>query len=149
MRCAMGAPRGSTAAGLRPRAGCEEDALTYSPDGLGLAPGLVVDTHFFERARGLRLLQLLADSGAPRGLGIDETSAVYLRWHGEAPLLRALGRSGAWLVDATPEMRGHDARRAHALPRAGCDLALGRGRRSRGGRCADGAGGGAVACERA
>lgn len=82
--------------------GLHEDDLTYWPaGGLALWPDLVIDTHFSERAREVRLLRLLHQGGARFGLGIDETSALHLRsrgtgeWHA-----KALGEHGAWLFDA-------------------------------------------------
>lgn len=92
--------------------GLDEDAFTYWPaGGLGLAPDLVVDTHFSERARELRLLRLLADTRSRVGVGVDETSALHLRWReggagvGEVLELRALGAAGGWLFDASPGCR--------------------------------------------
>lgn len=83
-----------------------EDALTWSPAGLALAPGLVVDTHFSERGRELRLLELLAATEHPRAIGVDETSALHLRWSGDGLVLRALGANGGWAMDASPGCEG-------------------------------------------
>jgi cyanophycinase-like exopeptidase len=87
--------------------GVDEDAFTYWPNGgLGLAPGMIVDTHFSERGRELRLLRLLVDTGAAIGIGIDETSALHLRWRDAGAVddgaveIRALGASGGWVFDA-------------------------------------------------
>lgn len=90
--------------------GLDENAFTYWPaGGLGLAPGLIVDTHFSERARELRLLRLLTDTGHRWGIGADETSALHLRWIDEATFeLRALGASGGWLFDAASACEGRD-----------------------------------------
>lgn len=83
-------------------AGVHEDALGFWPaGGLALWPDLLVDTHFSERARELRLLRLLHDGGARFGVGLDETSALKLvreadgGWRGHA-----IGAHGAWLFDA-------------------------------------------------
>jgi cyanophycinase-like exopeptidase len=88
----------------------DENAFTYWPaGGLALAPGLIVDTHFSERARELRLLRLLTDTGHRWGIGADETSALHLRWIDEATFeLRALGASGGWLFDAASACQGRD-----------------------------------------
>jgi cyanophycinase-like exopeptidase len=88
----------------------DENAFTYWPTGgLGLAPGLIVDTHFSERARELRLLRLLTDTGHRWGIGADETSALHLRWIDEHAFeLHALGASGGWLFDAASACRGRD-----------------------------------------
>lgn len=83
--------------------GLDEDAFTYWPaGGLGLAPGMIVDTHFSERARELRLLRLLAHTGTRLGIGIDETSALHLRWRSDGSVVEisALGASGGWAFDA-------------------------------------------------
>jgi cyanophycinase-like exopeptidase len=84
--------------------GLNEDAFTFWPaGGLGLAPNMIVDTHFSERARELRLLRLLGDTGTRYGIGVDETSALHLRWQNENDIeLRALGKSGGWAFDASP-----------------------------------------------
>ncbi|WP_460828283.1 type 1 glutamine amidotransferase family protein [Marilutibacter aestuarii] len=81
--------------------GLDEDAFTYWPGGgLGLAPGLVVDTHFSERGREARLVRLLADTGARWGIGVDETSALHLRWEGIDRLaINAVGASGGWVFE--------------------------------------------------
>jgi cyanophycinase len=85
--------------------GLDEDAFTFWPaGGLGLAPGIIIDTHFSERARELRLLRLLADTGTRLGIGIDETSALHLRWHGDDRLeITALGAHGGWVFDAAQD----------------------------------------------
>lgn len=96
----------------------DENAFTYWPaGGLALAPGLVVDTHFSERARELRLLRLLADTGHRWGIGADETSALHLRWVDEETFeLRALGASGGWWFDAASACQGRDLQaQAHYL----------------------------------
>jgi cyanophycinase-like exopeptidase len=103
--------------------GLDEDAFTYWPaGGLALAPGLIVDTHFSERAREARLLRLLADTTTRFGIGIDETSALQLRWRqtdvGETGFVevRALGASGGWVFDASPGCDGDRFRaQAHYL----------------------------------
>ena len=92
---------GCTRAGDCPR-GLDEDAFTYWPaGGLGLAPDIVIDTHFSERARELRLLRLLTDTGARWGIGADETSALHLIWQADGRVqARGLGASGGWVFDA-------------------------------------------------
>jgi hypothetical protein len=108
--------------------GLAEDAFTFWPaGGLALAPGIIVDTHFSERAREVRLLRLLADTGNRLGVGIDETSALHLRWRAAAATdadasasaaavsvareerggaagsleIRALGAAGGWVFDVS------------------------------------------------
>ena len=88
--------------------GLDEDAFTYTAHGgLGLAPDWTVDTHFSERAREPRLLRLLADSGQRWGVGVDETSALWMRWHDDGQVaIEALGASGGWLFDAARACKG-------------------------------------------
>lgn len=89
--------------------GLAEDAFTYWPaGGLALAPGIIVDTHFSERARELRLLRLLADTGSRLGVGIDETSALHLRWR-EATATDADASANAATSSAAREERSLDA----------------------------------------
>lgn len=96
--------------------GIHEDAFTYWPaGGLGLVPGIIVDTHFSERARELRLLRLLAATGTRVGIGVDETSALHLHWRDDGSVdglveIRAFGASGGWAFDATPRCDGNGLR---------------------------------------
>ncbi len=111
---------GSNLAGLRdgaiasppPPPGCERsgncpeglrgDSLTWHPaGGLGTVTDAIVDTHFSERHRQLRLSRLLMDSQRTLGVGVDETTALVLRRdHGEAHF-EVVGAGAAWLVDAS------------------------------------------------
>jgi hypothetical protein len=122
--------------------GLDEDAFTFWPaGGLGLAPGIIVDTHFSERARELRLLRLLADTGTRLGIGIDETSALHLRWRSGKTSERdrrevnvidnaqiddtlieisAIGAEGGWVFDA-----GDAPRKAPVMRALGWYLAPG------------------------
>lgn len=98
-----------------PAAGCERsgrcptglngDSLTYHPPGgLGSLAFAIVDTHFSERQRQLRLSQLLRDSGHRFGLGIDETSALLIQARSENRFrLEVLGASAGWLMDRPTE----------------------------------------------
>lgn len=95
-----------------PPAGCDRDASC--PDGLtsgsltwheggGLstfAPG-VVDTHFSERNRQFRLLQLLALTGQRLGWGIDEATALEAIRAGDSDdlVLRVHGTGAVWMLD--------------------------------------------------
>ncbi len=86
--------------GLRP------DSLTWHPaGGLGSVAFAIVDTHFSERQRQFRLLQLLGDSGTRYGLGVDETTALLLsrRSDHQGWRLQALGAGSVWLLDRGPE----------------------------------------------
>lgn len=75
-----------------------EDALgLWMAGGLGLAPGAIVDTHFSERARELRLLVAMAEADAAWGYGADETSALRLREEAGTRVIDALGARGGWV----------------------------------------------------
>jgi cyanophycinase len=94
------------AAGCRPGKTCPEglraDSLTFHPPGgLGSVPFAIVDTHFSERQRQFRLLQLLVDSGQRFGLGVDETTALIITRTDQAGLLEfeVIGAEAAWLID--------------------------------------------------
>ncbi|MGY6588671.1 MAG: cyanophycinase [Wenzhouxiangella sp.] len=82
--------------------GLRGDSLTWHPaGGLGTVTDAIVDTHFSERHRQLRLSRLLMDSQRTLGIGVDETTALVLhRSHGEA-LFEVVGAGAAWLVDAS------------------------------------------------
>lgn len=58
-------------------------------DGLGLAPGVVVDTHFAQRQRLPRLRGVVEQHPTCLGLGIDERTAAVLTGHS----LRVLGNA--------------------------------------------------------
>lgn len=77
--------------------GFKEDDFTYWPGGgLSLAGPLLMDTHLSERKREMRLLTLLNAVDATTGIGVDETSAVLLRFNESTIAVEALGMSGAW-----------------------------------------------------
>lgn len=96
----------------------DEDAMTYwRAGGLGLASEMIVDTHFSERAREVRLVRLLADTGSRWGLGADEASALHLRWRRSGAIqVEALGAAGGWVLHAVPSCTGATLRaQAHYL----------------------------------
>ena len=83
-----------------------EDALVLWPDGgLRLAEGAIVDTHFSERARELRLLMAMQAADARWGYGADETSALHVREHAGRREITAIGKAGGWVFRRTPAMR--------------------------------------------
>ncbi|MGY6631938.1 MAG: cyanophycinase [Wenzhouxiangella sp.] len=94
-------PPGCERSGQCPE-GLRGDSLTWHPaGGLGTVPKAIVDTHFSERHRQLRLARLLLDSGRTLGIGVDETTALVLRQnHGEANF-EVIGAGAAWLVDVS------------------------------------------------
>eukprot|EP00095_Tigriopus_kingsejongensis_P000431 maker-scaffold171_size289870-snap-gene-1.37 protein:Tk00431 transcript:maker-scaffold171_size289870-snap-gene-1.37-mRNA-1 annotation:"hypothetical protein CAPTEDRAFT_193384" len=84
-----------------------EDDLTYeAAGGMGLAAGLVVDTHFSQRGREGRMIRLLSDTkdipmGTNNGAGIDENTAFIVTsdLNGQNRRAEVLGENGVFLVD--------------------------------------------------
>jgi len=66
-------------------------------EGLGLAPGLIVDQHFVKRQRQNRLFGLVLKHPEERGVGIDEDTALLVTAGGHAEVV---GRGPVMLVDA-------------------------------------------------
>ncbi len=66
--------------------------------GLGLAEDAIVDTHFSERARELRLLVSMQAADARWGYGADETSALHVRESAGRREIRAVGEHGGWVL---------------------------------------------------
>lgn len=86
--------------------GVPQDALTLWPaGGLRLARDAIVDTHFSERARELRLLMAMQAADARWGYGADETSALLVREQGARREIRAVGESGGWVLRRDTAMR--------------------------------------------
>lgn len=50
-----------------------------TPDGLGLAPETIIDTHFSERKRLSRLFNAVAQHPDKLGIGLDEDTALVIR----------------------------------------------------------------------
>jgi cyanophycinase len=73
----------------------EISALSMAP-GLGLLPGVVIDSHFAERGRMGRLLGAVAQNPKNLGIGIDEDTAVVVRC---AEHFRVIGSGAAYVVD--------------------------------------------------
>jgi len=83
-------------------AGLGGDSLTFRRGGLGSFEAGIVDTHFSERWRQFRLLQLLTQTGTGLGLGVDETTAVIAEQvfsSEQRPKLTTVGAGSAWLID--------------------------------------------------
>ncbi len=78
--------------------GVPENGLTYNKEGgLGFINTGIVDTHFSERARQLRLMQLAAETKAPIAVGVDETTAVIIAEDDQTITYRVIGKHGVWL----------------------------------------------------
>lgn len=72
-------------------------ALRMAP-GLGLLPGVVVDSHFAERGRFGRLLGAVAQNPANLGLGLDENTAVIVE---QGRGFCVLGSGAAYVLDGS------------------------------------------------
>lgn len=82
--------------------------------GLGLWPEVIVDQHFLKRQRGNRLISAVLDRPSLVGVGIDETTAVFVTGHS----FEVLGQNSVLVIDA---------RTAQIDPAAAGELATGRG----------------------
>ncbi|WP_289096227.1 cyanophycinase [uncultured Pseudoalteromonas sp.] len=83
------------------------DSLTYEKQGgLGSFTYGVLDTHFSERNRTMRLARLLADTGQQHGFGIDETTALVSIRAGETALMTVIGNSGVVHVKSDAKNNG-------------------------------------------
>lgn len=103
-------PEPGCARGARCAQGLAEDQLTWWPaGGLGLAVDAIVDTHFSERARELRLLVAMVATGADFGYGVDESSALRVRDWPERREIDALGARGGWVFQRRDEGDAVDA----------------------------------------
>lgn len=83
-------------------AGVAQDQLTYQANGgLGLFPFGVLDTHFSERGRELRLVRLLSDSQSRFGFGIDEVTALLVGRAADPNTARfaVVGAAGVFIAD--------------------------------------------------
>jgi cyanophycinase len=63
--------------------------------GLGLWPDVIVDQHFLKRQRGNRLISAVLDHPALVGVGIDETTAVFV----SGSQFEVLGKNSVVVVD--------------------------------------------------
>jgi cyanophycinase len=84
-------------AGRCPPGLAEDDLSLWMGGGLGLAQAAIVDTHFSERARELRLLVAMEASDADWGYGADEASALRVRDVTGGREIDALGARGGWV----------------------------------------------------
>lgn len=84
--------------------------VTYhGAGGLKFFPYGVLDTHFSERGRQLRLAKLVLSSGAKYGFGVDETTALKT-----TPIdqnnaqFEVVGQNGVYIVEQTPQSQNSD-----------------------------------------
>ena len=82
--------------------------------GFGLWPEVIVDQHFLKRQRNNRLISAVLDHPSLVGVGIDETTAVFV----SGASFEVLGQNSVVVIDA---------RRARVERAAGGGLAAGRG----------------------
>lgn len=111
-------PEPGCARGRRCGAAGEDDLTLWPAGGLGLAAGAIVDTHFSERARELRLLLAMQAAGAHWGYGADETSALHMRESGTRREISALGEHGGWVFERAPGQGSLSARAWYLAPGA-------------------------------
>jgi cyanophycinase len=88
----------------------EADALDMGP-GLGLAPGIVTDTHFAQRGRIGRLMGAVARNPGILGIGIDEDTAVLVERGTET---RVLGSGAVYVADGSDMSYTSLAERRHS-----------------------------------
>ncbi|MFC3033290.1 cyanophycinase [Pseudoalteromonas fenneropenaei] len=75
--------------------------LTYDPKGgLGSFTAGILDTHFSERSRTLRLATLLAHTGQRLGFGVDETTALVANVTPSHTELQVMGEHGVVVLES-------------------------------------------------
>lgn len=94
---------------LPPNVGCTKDLscgainendVTYQPmGGLGLIAAGLIDTHFSERGRQMRLIQLALSTKTAFAFGVDETSALLANESDSKLHFEVTGRHGVWVFD--------------------------------------------------
>ena len=87
---------------------------TEMKPGFGLWPEVIVDQHFLKRQRGNRLISAVLDNPSLVGVGIDETTAVFVT----GSTFEVLGQNSVLVIDA---------RTAQVDKAAAGELATGRG----------------------
>jgi cyanophycinase len=92
-------------------------AKTETAPGLALWPEAIVDQHFLKRQRGNRLISAVLDHPDLVGVGIDETTAVFV----SGAEFEVLGRSSVVVVDAR---RARVDRAAPGQPATGVGLTI-------------------------
>ncbi|WP_404344196.1 cyanophycinase [Pseudoalteromonas mariniglutinosa] len=86
--------------------GLTADTLTYhAKGGLGSFDMGILDTHFSERNRTVRLATLLTASGQQHGFGVDETTALVLIKSPESHLMTVVGKYGVVYLQAKQQQQ--------------------------------------------
>jgi cyanophycinase len=75
----------------------ENSTLQMAP-GLGLLPGVVIDSHFAERGRIGRLLGAVANNPKNLGIGIDEDTAIVVE---NGKFFRVMGSGAVYVIDGS------------------------------------------------
>jgi cyanophycinase len=88
-------------------------AFTMIP-GLGLLRGVLIDQHFAQRGRMMRLLAAVAQNPALFGIGIDEDTAIVV----EGAVMSVIGAGSVYLVD------GHGMTASNATERENGSLSV-------------------------
>lgn len=66
--------------------------------GLGLLPGIIVDTHFIQRGRFSRLIEATSSYPSKLGIGLGENTAVYFQ---KPEMVETIGSNLVVLIDAS------------------------------------------------
>lgn len=81
-----------------------ESTLSGQPtSGFGFFPYGILDTHFSERGRQGRLMQLLAQTQGQLGVGIDENTALLVNPSAKGVQFRVMGEAGVFFAEATDQ----------------------------------------------
>ncbi len=80
--------------------------------GLGFVEGIVIDSHFLERGRFTRLMEVGATNPEYTGVGIGEDAAVILYPGSRGPILEAIGPGHIIVVDSS-DLRSSNVTDAH------------------------------------
>ncbi|SPJ24131.1 cyanophycinase [Palleronia abyssalis] len=103
--------QGAVVAGTSAGAACQSQTMVYggSPDdslrkgavkmaaGFGFVDGVIIDTHFLQRGRFSRLMEVGATNPGQLGVGLGEDAAVLF----EGDVIRAIGPGHVILVDSS------------------------------------------------
>jgi cyanophycinase len=82
--------------------------LTYRPQGgTGLFQYGLLDTHFSERDREIRLAVLAQTLSIPLAFGVDETTALVMKEAGKNKTLQVIGENGVFIYQS-PEIQGNN-----------------------------------------